>query len=397
MLLDAQTHTASQPNNTVPQPGTRHWVEFRGREAVGIFLRAHRSPQVAFDQLKSVIRPIDVAPVFSEALLAMCFWAARYYQHPLGEVFHHALPVLLRNGEAAEPKRQQRWCLTDAGRHANIERIGKRAPQQARVLEALQPYQHALPQEMVSALSLPLSTLKALQKKQLLDTVSIEPDAPTWPQQASPLAQAPLTPNEEQQHAIDTVQQALGSFTPILLEGITGSGKTEVYLQAIERCLTQGQQALVLVPEIGLTPQTIQRFQARFTVPIVAMHSNLTDAERLHGWLEARDGRAAIIIGTRSAIFTAMRWPGLIIIDEEHDTSFKQQDGFRYCARDLALVRAKLERIPVVLGSATPALESLHNAQSGRYQHRHLRQRAGNAFDRHTFDDFAGGFIGTSD
>ena len=160
---------------------------------------------------------------------------------------------------------------------------------------------------------------------------------------------------------------------------MTGSGKTEVYLQAIERCLLSGHQALVLIPEIGLTPQTLNRFQQRFSAPVVILHSGLNDRERLDAWMAARDGEAAIIIGTRSAIFTPLARPGLIIVDEEHDLSYKQQDGLRYNARDLAVYRGHLEQVPVILGSATPSLESLHNVQQGRYQHLRLTIRAGNA------------------
>ncbi|QTF92349.1 primosomal protein N', partial [Halomonas sp. BM-2019] len=162
-----------------------------------------------------------------------------------------------------------------------------------------------------------------------------------------------------------------------LVEGVTGSGKTEVYLQVMHDVLQRGQQVLVMVPEIGLTPQTVQRFRSRFAVPVVVLHSGLSDNERLLGWLQARDGHAAIVLGTRSAIFTPLANPGLIIIDEEHDASFKQQEGFRYNARDLAIKRAHNEGFAVVLGSATPSLESLANAKAGRYQSVQLAHRAG--------------------
>lgn len=184
---------------------------------------------------------------------------------------------------------------------------------------------------------------------------------------------------DAQQMAVKTVTENLNQFTSYLLYGVTGSGKTEVYLQIIAQVLAQKKQALVLVPEIGLTPQTVERFQKRFPVNIAVLHSGLTDRERHNAWLQAACGDAPIIIGTRSAIFTPMLKPGVIIIDEEHDLSFKQQDGFRYSARDLAVVRARLEKIPVMLGSATPALESLHNAQQKRYHLLSLPERAGAA------------------
>lgn len=184
--------------------------------------------------------------------------------------------------------------------------------------------------------------------------------------------------NAGQQQAIQAILEA-PSFTPFLLDGITGSGKTEVYLQVIAEKLKQGKQALVLVPEIGLTPQTLLRFTSRFNAPIISLHSNLTEKQRLQGWADAKQGQAAIIIGTRSAIFTPLANPGIIIIDEEHDLSFKQQTGFRYSARDLAVMRGQLENIPVILGSATPSLESLHNVARKHYHYLQLTERAGNA------------------
>ncbi len=183
---------------------------------------------------------------------------------------------------------------------------------------------------------------------------------------------------QEQQDAISQIKSHEG-FKTVLLHGITGSGKTEIYLQAIAHCLRAGKQALVLVPEISLTPQTMCRFQDRFNVPIAAMHSGLTDNERLKNWFAALQGQARIIIGTRMSVFVPIKEPGIIIIDEEHDASFKQQSGFRYCARDVAIVRARFEKVVAVLGSATPSLESLHNAWQKRYDYICLQKRAGNA------------------
>lgn len=189
-----------------------------------------------------------------------------------------------------------------------------------------------------------------------------------------------LVPNASQQEAITTIIAAKNSFKTILLDGVTGSGKTEVYLQAIDNYLQESTaQVLVLVPEISLTPQTIRRFQERFAVPIVALHSSLSDKERLRGWVAARSGEARIVIGTRSAIFTPFKNLTLMIMDEEHDHSFKQQDHFRYHARDLMVMRGSMNQIPVVLGSATPSLESLLNAKRERYQHIFLSERAGDA------------------
>lgn len=188
----------------------------------------------------------------------------------------------------------------------------------------------------------------------------------------------PLVLNPEQQAALAAIESEK-HFKVYLLDGVTGSGKTEVYLQTIAKVLARGEQVLVLVPEIGLTPQTIQRFRERFAVAVVSLHSGMTEKQRFQAWLAAKKGEAKIVIGTRSAIFTPFVKLGLIVIDEEHDLSFKQQDGFRYHARDVAIMRAHFNHIPILLGSATPSLETLHNAHIGRYQHLHLRERAGGA------------------
>lgn len=197
-----------------------------------------------------------------------------------------------------------------------------------------------------------------------------------------PLAQQADSPpilNQEQQLAVDTISAATGAFKVFLLDGVTGSGKTEVYLRTIANVLAENKQVLVLVPEISLTPQTINRFRARFNVPIAALHSSLSDKDRLDAWIATRNGHAKIVIGTRSAIFTPFADLGLIIIDEEHDSSFKQQDRFRYHARDLGIMRASFNHLPIVLGSATPSLESLLNAQRDKFEYLTLPQRAGDA------------------
>ncbi len=189
--------------------------------------------------------------------------------------------------------------------------------------------------------------------------------------------------NDAQQTAINSVGSSLSEFKIFLLNGVTGSGKTEVYLHIIDKVIKANKQALILVPEIGLTPQILARFQQRFHVPIAALHSGMTERERLDAWLLAKQGRIPIIIGTRSALFTPLLNPGVIIIDEEHDVSFKQQEGFRYHARDLAIVRARMENIPILLGSATPSLESLHNIATARYHLLNLPARAGSAEHPH--------------
>jgi primosomal protein N' (replication factor Y) len=186
-----------------------------------------------------------------------------------------------------------------------------------------------------------------------------------------------FSPNIEQQQAIESITLSLQEFKPFLLHGVTGSGKTEVYIQTVEAVIKQGRQALILVPEIGLTPQLLTRFQQRFTETIIVLNSSLSDKNRLIAWQKAKTGEAAIVIGTRLAAFVPLLNPGIFIIDEEHDPSFKQQDSFRYHARDLLIMRASFEQCPIVLGTATPSLETLHNAQTGKYRHLSLSSRAG--------------------
>jgi primosomal protein N' (replication factor Y) len=183
--------------------------------------------------------------------------------------------------------------------------------------------------------------------------------------------------NQEQKEVLEACLGFQNQFCVQLIEGVTGSGKTEIYLQLIEQALKKGKQALILVPEIGLTPQTIERFEARFGKAIIVLHSKLNDSEKRQHWYLAATGEAKIVIGTRSAVFTPMPELGIIVIDEEHDLSFKQQNGVKYSARDIAVMRAKIENIPIVLGSATPSLESLYNAKKGRYQSYYLLNRAG--------------------
>jgi len=355
-------------------PGQRLRVPFGRQELTAILVEVLNESTIPPKQLKAALSCLDHSPALPSDILHLCAWAAQYYQCPPGEVYSTALPALLRQGEQAALTGEAYCRLSTEGK--GLPETGlKRAPKQAEVLSLLRAHNQlsvlALKDANVSS-----ATLKSLETKGLIERFSEIPSADT-PQREGFMAEAELTLNEEQLIAFEALQ--FDRYQSYLLEGITGSGKTEVYLQAIARVLADGKQALVLIPEIGLTPQTLGRFQRRFNVPIAALHSGLNDKERLQAWLQASQGYARIIIGTRSAIFTPMTAPGIIIVDEEHDTSFKQQDGFRYSARDLAAVRANHHQIPLILGTATPALETLHNAISGRYQHLRLAKRAADA------------------
>lgn len=351
-------------------PGSRIKAPFGHRQLVGILLAVKEHSELAPDKLKAAIEILDEQPVLPAKLLSLCLWAANYYQHSVGDVLANALPTKLRKGEALISRDHSRWRLSTEGLGLPEQGL-KRAPKQAKLLALLQR-QSSINDEQLQEAGLSKTTLKAMTDKGLIEGYSADAsDAQTGPL----LRATPLSLNCEQQVAVDAVSSQAG-YQCFLLEGITGSGKTEVYLQLIERCLQQGQQALLLIPEIGLTPQTLLRVKQRFHWPVVMLHSGLTDRERLLAWQSATKGEARMVIGTRSAVFTPLPELGLIIIDEEHDGAFKQQDGFRYNARDIAIKRAADVQCPIVLGSATPSLESFHNALQGRYQHLRLNLRA---------------------
>lgn len=358
------------------QAGVRVKVPFGRREVVGIVIKVTHDSDWEPSRLKAISQLIDHSPL-PEQWLELCKFTARYYQHALGDTLALAMPALLRQGRPLEARTRERWRCTQKGLATTAQQLG-RARRQAELLDVLKQHRNGLVSSAVMAHGFSRDQLDRLHAKQMI-WAEEEPLSCADPVEGPILSEPSLTLNREQGQALASLHQGLGSFSPTLLHGVTGSGKTEVYLQLIEAVLRKGGQALVLVPEIGLTPQTLERFKRRFNVPVAILHSGISDGDRLDVWEAARAGRARILIGTRSAIFTPMATPGVIIVDEEHDASFKQQDGLRYSARDLALVRARREKVPVVLGSATPSLETLSHAQAGRYQHLRLTQRAANA------------------
>jgi primosomal protein N' (replication factor Y) len=355
-----------------PRAGMRVLVPFGRRRVVGVILATRQNSRVARSRLKHVLEILDSEPALSQELMELLSRAARYYQHPVGEAFVSALPVLLRKPAQHSGSAHHVWSLTDAGKTLSARDLN-RAPRQARVVTQLTAYPEGLDR---GRLAVPLSVLRTMQEKGWVDCGP--PIAPRPPSAASPAAPGPAL-SQAQEQAVQAVSDCFGHFRAILLEGVTGSGKTEVYLRLIQPLLRQGRQVLVLVPEIGLTPQLVNRFRSRFQTEIGVLHSGLNDSQRLQTWQDAASGRTQVILGTRSAIFTPLARPALIIVDEEHDVSLKQQDGFRYSARDLAVWRAAHLNIPVLLGSATPSLETLYNVQQGRYRRLRLPDRAGGA------------------
>ena len=365
------------PPDLTPIVGGRVLVPFGSQKRVGIVVDLPASSDVAKEKLKPIIDVLDADSLFNSTTWDWLAWSANYYRAALGDVLFQALPVKLRNGESAVKNDRTFWRITDLGKQALESGELKRAKKQIEALNLL------LTQDLEKGNNEISSAIwSALKGKDYVEEIIVPTEQKSWQQTLgdNPLVNLDnrLTLNKQQALAFSQLLFQEG-FNVWLLEGVTGSGKTEIYLQYIEEVLKKGKQVLVLVPEIGLTPQTVRRFQARFNVEIDVLHSNLNDTQRLNVWERARTGQSAIVIGTRSALFTQFSDLGLIILDEEHDGSFKQQDGWRYHARDLGIVLAQKLNIPILLGSATPSLESVNNVQNGKYHHLVLSKRAGNA------------------
>ena len=360
-----------------PIVGGRVLVPFGSQKRVGIVVDLPASSDVAKEKLKPIIDVLDTESLFNSTTWDWLAWSANYYRAALGDVLFQALPVKLRNGESAVKNDRTFWRITELGKQALESGELKRAKKQIEALNLL------LTQDLEKGNNEISSVIwSALKGKDYVEEIIVPTEQKSWQQALgdNPVVNLDnrLTLNKQQALAFSQLLFQEG-FNVWLLEGVTGSGKTEIYLQYIEEVLKKGKQVLVLVPEIGLTPQTVRRFQARFNVEIDVLHSNLNDTQRLNVWERARTGQSAIVIGTRSALFTQFSDLGLIILDEEHDGSFKQQDGWRYHARDLGIVLAQKLNIPILLGSATPSLESVNNVKNGKYHHLVLSKRAGNS------------------
>ncbi len=360
--------------------GARVQVKFSGRTLVAITLSCKpvTQEQLPEYQLSALMNVLDDSPILGEDLMTLLHWGSDYYQHPLGEVFQTALPSSLRQAETLQRLKlkfsQKAYVLSDDFDKSQIKASAKAQLAIVEAIEAQSPLLH----EHLKVLHLKTASLKSLLAKGWVKAEARSGITRDGGEQFVISTEKPVL-NSEQSAVLEGFIAKASAFSTMLIDGVTGSGKTEVYLRCIEEVIKANKQVLVLVPEIGLTPQTISRFMQRFQCPIAVLHSGLNNSERLQAYLQARSGMARIIIGTRSAIFTPMQTPGLIVLDEEHDLSYKQHDGFRYHARDLAIVRAKQANIPVLMGSATPSLESLNNAIQGRYQLFELTQRAANA------------------
>lgn len=396
----------------VLQPGVRIQVPFGRHTRVGYLIGVSEKTEMDPSRLKTILAVLDHASLLTPKDVKLLKWAASYYHHPLGEVMAAAFPNLLRTVRQAEITVEQELTLTEAGAvlpadslpgHRRLRSLFaslKEAPfgLSASRLRAIDPRWRKTTSVLIQQ---GLAELRDSEKivggvrnahGTPLDTMPSNPDAAhaaTNPQSLSgslPPAAAmdlkspgPIPLNAAQTEALCAVSAAFGRYAAFLLDGVTGSGKTEVYLRLTEAALQRGEQVMVLVPEISLTPQLEKRFQERFGVPIGVFHSRLRETQRLAAWLRIQNGETRILLGTRSAVFVPMRQLGLIIIDEEHDPSFKQQEKFRFSARDVAIQKARYLGIPVLLGSATPSIESLWNVARGRFRALALPDRAGGA------------------
>ncbi|MEJ0036386.1 MAG: primosomal protein N' [Gammaproteobacteria bacterium] len=359
--------------------GQRVRVPFGRQRLVGLVMEEAAGSDLPADRLKPVLEVLDSEPVLDRSAVELVKWAAEYYHHPIGEVIAAAMPKALREG-AATVAVEQVWSLTPAGSEALAAGEPRRAPKQRGLLELLAQQDEISAAALAAMMEGWADSARALVKRGwAISRERIVTPAPAM-ERADAAASAPPELVPEQREAVERISDSLGKFGAFVLHGITGSGKTEVYMQVVQRALARDQRALVLVPEIGLTPQLVERFAERFDVPLSVLHSALTDSERLEAWRAAFSGHSRIVLGTRSAVFAPVRDLGVIVVDEEHDASYKQHEGgFRYSARDLAVVRAQQAGVPVVLGSATPALESLHNVDNGRYVKLVLPRRASQA------------------
>ena len=361
-------------NFRIPEPGSRVRVSLGNAVITAIVVEINVISQ--FKNLKPVLEVLDEKPMLDASMMALLNWASLYYFYPLGEVLFHALPASLRKG--SQIPKQEIWRFNQSALNES-ENVLNRAPKQKAMLDLLMQNESDSDQLQSVFGKTWRITINQLQKKNLVTRIEVDADylphtSPKYP--VKPL----IDLTSDQQTCVNEITKFFHEekAKPILLHGITGSGKTEVYLRSIEAILSQGKQVLVLVPEIGLTPQLQYRFQQHFPqYTIASLHSAFTDSDRMRVWLGARSGAIQIVIGTRSAVFTPMKNLGAILIDEEHDASFKQQEGFLYQGRDLAIKRAHDSGAHILLGSATPSLESLHNVNRKRYHYLKLNSRPG--------------------
>ncbi|WP_020410321.1 primosomal protein N' [Hahella ganghwensis] len=353
-------------------PGKRCKVPVGQRTLIGVITGIHHSPQVPQDKLRPIKQILDPHPTIPSNVLQLAQWISDYYHAPLGEVLINALPPLMRQDRSWEKLSNSLstilWQATPGA-----DSTGLRGAKQKALLELLIGMPEGLSQPDIINQGYTTAQLRALESKQFAHSTQVR----SRPGKEAPVTSSKPTLTTEQQQALQQLIGVSPGFTTTLLEGVTGSGKTEVYLDWIEHRINNNasEQILVLIPEIALTPQTLRRFKVRFGEQVVSYHSAMNDSERLLTWIQVKEGEVSVVVATRSGILLPFKSLGGVIVDEEHDSSFKQQDGARYHARDLALIRGQHSQCPVILGSATPSFESLNNADQGRYHYVRLESR----------------------
>ncbi len=363
-LFDYRAATA-----TSDDIGARVLVPFGRTIAVGVIVELSSATSLPPQRVRNVLSILRDAPPLPADILRLLKFCSDYYHYPLGEVVFNALPSRLRQRHALKEEKATHYRLTGAGLAVDAETLPRRATIKRELLRLLRAAEAGIDKAMLRTIApRAAAALKMMTKRGWIERVAFARKPPQTG--AAPLRVVPGPALTDEQHvAVDSLRTADAGFTPWLLHGVTGSGKTEVYLQLVADTLARGEQVLLLVPEINLTPQLEELVRARFPdTSLVSLHSSLNESERLHNWFDAQSGAAGIVLGTRLAVFTPLPKLGLIVVDEEQDPSFKQTDGLRYSARDLALWRAKQRAIPIVLGSATPALETFHKALNGSYR-----------------------------
>ena len=359
-------------SNTPLKQGARVLIPFGRRTLVGVvwgFIQKESSDNRKYKHIQNVL---DESPLLDANSIGLAEWSSRYYHYPLGEIISYFFPPSIRKGKEAKFKESKYLELTSKGSFLQSEDL-TRAPSQQKLIELLKEKKE-ISLKSAQAFGISAAVINGLVAKGYITRFSRELSPYKKFENKKLLSSRKL--NSEQRKAVNAINDAQKKNVTFLLDGITGSGKTEVYLQAIQEIVSQGKQALILIPEIGLAPQAEERFREYFGDRVMSFHSAKNDREKVDAWLGASRGLVDIIIGTRSSVFLPMKNLGIIVVDEEHDLSFKQMDKFRYSARDMALYRAKLEKVPVVLASATPSLETLKNAEEEKYKVLKLSKRA---------------------
>lgn len=358
-------------NNISPTPGTRVLVPFGRRQVIGIVLETHSRSNFEKIKFKHVLVIYPEAPAIKPSILELLRWASQYYSHPIGECLAAALPKVLRKPEQPPAYEIIKWRRTERPFEGK-----KNAKKQQALLTAVEECSDGIWQDSLKAMGFSATHIKSMHEKGYL-----RKDSQTLQSKAMQVKETSrsVNLNQEQTNALAALSKNIGKFAVSLLEGVTGSGKTEVYIALVNQVMDSGKQALILVPEINLTPQTFRRFQTQLGLPVAIYHSGMSDKEKFITHSLMASGEARILIGTRSAAFMPCQELGVIVVDEEHDSSYKQFDNFKYSARDLSVKRGQIEHCPVILGTATPSSDSLHNALSGKYQWIKLTQRANKA------------------